>query len=151
MAWILDPSDEFARRQKYYEKKHSRELQAVLANLDFYVASLNNGVLPHQIKSGFIHTEGQGVVAIDQKGQGKNLAQARLYVYAELETETLHIVTLGDKRSQRDDLRTCRNYVESLRKAREQAPPRLNLEQESSATHEEEVQQRAGDGQGDVG
>ena len=147
---MLDPSDEFARRQRHYEKKHPRELQAVRVNLVFCIESLNNGVPPHQINSGFIHTEGQGVVAIDQKGQGKNLAQTRLYLYAEVETQTLHIITLGDKKSQREDIRTCRNYVESLRKARELAQTQQTEIEESNANHEKNVQEYDGDGPGDV-
>jgi hypothetical protein len=113
--WKLQPMEEYGRRHKRYEKDHPRELQAVLDNLDTYFRSLEAGVKPLQIKHGFMHHEPLGVVAIDQKGGGKNLAQTRLYVYPEPETETLHVIALGDKRSQKADLGTCRAFVSELR------------------------------------
>jgi hypothetical protein len=100
-------------------KDHPRELQAVLDNLDTYFKSLEAGVKPLQIKHGFMHSEPLGAVAIDQKGGGKSLAQTRLYVYPEPETETLHLITLGDKQSQKDDIATCRTFVTELRKESE--------------------------------
>jgi hypothetical protein len=114
--WKLVPTDEYERRHKRYEKNHPRELLAVLDNLDTYFKSLEAGVKPPQIKHGFMHSEPLGVVAIDQKGGGKNLAQTRLYVYPDTEAETLYVMTLGDKRSQKADIATCRTFVTELRK-----------------------------------
>jgi hypothetical protein len=59
------------------------------------------------------------VVAIDQKGEGKNLAQTRLYVFPDLETETLYLITLGDKQSQKADIAACRTFVTGLREGRQ--------------------------------
>src|SRR4051794_15687256 len=109
--WKLQDVDEYRRRHRRYEKDHPRELRAVMDNLDTFFKSLESGVKPLQIKHGFLHNEPQGVVAIDQKGGGKDLAQTRLYVYPDLETETLFLITLGDKRSQKNDLTTCRTFV----------------------------------------
>jgi hypothetical protein len=117
--WKLAPTDEYQRRHKRYVKDNPRELQAVLDNLDTYFKSLEAGVKPLQISHGFMHNEPLGVVAIDQKGGGKSLAQTRLYVYPEPETETLFVITLGDKRSQKADIATCRDFVTELRKERQ--------------------------------
>ena len=68
-----------------------------------------------------MHNEPLGVVAIDQKGGGRNLAETRLYVYADVTTETLHVITLGDKRSQKNDIATCQTFVNELRKGRQDA------------------------------
>jgi hypothetical protein len=114
--WQLIPTAEYQRRHKRYEKDHPRELQAVLSNLDTYKAALDAGTNPLQVRAGFIHPERRGVVAIDQKGGGPKLAQTRLYVYPETTTETLYVLTLGDKRSQRDDIKYCHWFVEQLRK-----------------------------------
>lgn len=92
-----------------------RELRAVLNNLDTYFKTLLRGVNPLQIKYGFMHPEPLGVVAIDQKGGGAALRQARLYAYPELEPELLHLITLGDKGSQQADIAFCREYVLNLR------------------------------------
>ncbi len=66
-----------------------------------------------------MHQEPLGAVATDQKGGGKNLAQTRLYVYPDTETEILHLITLGDKRSQKDDIATCRSFINELGKERQ--------------------------------
>jgi hypothetical protein len=138
--WKLVTTDEYERRQRTYLKKHPRELQAVLDNLDTYFESLKTGTKALQIKHGFLHNEGQGVVAIDQKGGGSNLAQTRLYVYPSEEEEILYLLTLGDKGSQREDIRTSHGHVGQLRKKEQD-------------THEEPEasQQRHGDGPGNDG
>src|SRR5437868_793450 len=96
--WTLVRTPEWDRRRKNYEKKHQRELIAVLDNLDTFVRTLNHGVKPRDAKFGFIHPEPLGVLAIDQKGGGPNLAQTRLYVYPDEEHHALHILTLGEKK-----------------------------------------------------
>ena len=124
--WTLAPTGEYQRRHKRDVKDHPRELQAVLDNLDTYFKSLEAGVKPLQIKHGFMHNEPLGVVAIDQKGGGKNLAQTRLYLYPETETGLLHVITLGDKHSQKDDIATCRTFVTELRKGRQDTDEEAN-------------------------
>jgi transcriptional regulator with XRE-family HTH domain len=79
--WAIETTENYERCHKRYRKDHPRELQAVLDNLDTYFQSLVAGVKPLQIRHGFMHNEPLGVVAIDQKGGGKNLAQTRLYVF----------------------------------------------------------------------
>lgn len=90
-------------------------MRSVLVNLGTYFAALQHGVKPLQIRYGFMHTEPLGVIAIDQRGGGANLAQTRLYVYADADERVLHLITLGDKRSQKEDIKTCRSYVLELR------------------------------------
>ena len=127
--WTLESTDEFCRRRKRYEKDHPNELRAVLDNLDTYVLSIQAGAPPLVRAFGFIHTEPMGVIAIDQKGGGKALAQTRLYVYPDPKTKVLYAVTLGDKRSQRADIQFCREFVASVR------------EEESGSNEQEEPAQ----------
>jgi hypothetical protein len=114
--WELEATEEFGRRQKRYEKKHPRELVAVLDNLDTYFKAIQSGLRPRQINFGFVHLEPNGAIAIDQRGGGTNLAQTRLYVYANEDTCTLTLVTLGDKRSQTDDISVVKRFIAELRK-----------------------------------
>ena len=116
--WSVAPSDDYLRRHKRYEKKHSRELAAVLDNLDTFLTALREGAKVQQVKAGFLHPEPLGVLAIDHKGGGKALAETRLYVYPDEDGEVLHIITLGDKRSQADDIGLCREFVAELRKTK---------------------------------
>jgi hypothetical protein len=113
--WTLEWTDEFRRRYSRYEKNNPRELRAVLDNLDTYVLSIQAGAHPLVRAFGFVHTEPMGVIAIDQKGGGKALAQTRLYVYPDAKAKVLYAVTLGDKRSQSADIQFCREFVASVR------------------------------------
>jgi len=114
--WALQKTDDYERRHRWYEKKRRSELTAVLDNPDTYFKTRVAGVKPLQIKAGFIHSEPLGVMAIDQRGGGRNLAETRLYVYPDVESEILYVITLGDKNSQRQDLALCREFVTDLRK-----------------------------------
>jgi hypothetical protein len=113
--WELEPTDEYERRLKWFARKRRRESQAVLDNLATYLEALRSGAKPQHRPFGFMHAEGYGVWAIDQKGGGGNLAQTRLYVYPDAEKEILHLITLGDKGSQQEDIKTCSNFVAILK------------------------------------
>lgn len=116
--WDLEPSEEFRRRVKRFTKDHPRELKACLDNLDTVQGALREGANPQKLPFGFLHIEQHGVLALDQKGGGKALAQTRLYVYLDRETQTIHLITLGDKGSQRADIKFSSEFVESLNKGK---------------------------------
>jgi len=90
------------------------------AHLETYFQSLQSGCKPLQVSHGFMHTETHGAVALDARGLKPKGAQTRLYVYPDVETETLWLITIGDKVSQRDDNSTCREWIVGLREARQQ-------------------------------
>lgn len=112
--WNFKPTSEFGRRFKRYEKNRPRELEAVLDNLGVVQENLLQGGNPQKLPYGFIHIEPRGVVAIDQKGGGKSLAETRLYVYLDRDEQIIHLITLGDKTTQKADVKTSSDYVEGL-------------------------------------
>jgi hypothetical protein len=112
--WKIKTTDEYQRRLKQFQKKRPRELAAVLDNLDTYHKALIGGTRPKQAVFGFVHAEPLDIVALDQKGGGASLAQTRLYVYPDAAREILYIITLGDKKSQNDDIATCKDFVKKL-------------------------------------
>ena len=112
--WSPDPTAEFEKQYRWYEKKRPNELRAVLDNLDTYLKALQNGTNPAQAKFGFIHPEPKGVLAIDQKGGGGKLKQTRLYVFPDPTEMVVHLITLGDKKSQKDDIQFSGEFVDSL-------------------------------------
>lgn len=113
--WQAVPTSGYRGCLKHYAKKHRRELLAMLDNLDTYLQTLRSGVKPLQIRHGFTHAETHGAVAIDQKGAVGKVAQHRLYVYPDADTEILYLIAIGDKASQRDDNATCRELIVALR------------------------------------
>jgi hypothetical protein len=121
--WTAHPSDEYSKRQKKLEKRHLRELQAVLANAQRYLQALQQGTKPKQIQGGWIHPEPHDVVALDQRGGhkkdggknlGRGLVEMRLYVYPQLAQEILHLITLGLKDTQTIDIKYSTEYVQQL-------------------------------------
>ena len=120
--WTLVKTDEYERRHKRFEKKRPRELAAVLDNLDTFFTALKAGAKPQQIRLGCIHAEPHGVLALDQKGGGKNLAQTRLYIYPDSDSEVVYVITLGGKDTQAEDIKLCGEFVEQLRKKTPHTP-----------------------------
>ena len=113
LNWNIEFTDEFARALKRYQKKRPNELSAVLNNLDTYFETLKLVGTPLQVKAGFIHNEPNGIIAVDQKGGGQKgtLKQTRLYVFPDTEKGILHLLTIGDKQSQKQDIKNCREKV----------------------------------------
>lgn len=117
MEWRIEPTDTYERAHKYYEKKHPIELRAVLDNLDRYWVAIANGVHPQFVVAGYIHDEGKGVRALDQRGSKGKLKQTRLYVYPDVETKIIYLITIGDKHSQRQDIKQSTDFVVKLKGA----------------------------------
>ncbi len=117
VIWQIEPSSQWPKDQKWYEKKRPREIAAVLHNLQRYLDQLNAAPNARVVQGGYLHHEPHGVVAVDQKGGGANLPETRLYTFADPETKTLHLITVGDKNSQSEDIKFCSDFVKSLRKS----------------------------------
>ena len=118
--WALQRGKSLKRRLKKFEKKHRNEVKAIFDNLDTYMVSLNQGVKPMQLfQHRFVHNESNGIHAIDQTPVKKGALALRLYVYPDEETQTVFVLTLGDKSSQSRDVQVCLQIVRDLRKGRE--------------------------------
>lgn len=72
-----------------------------------------------------MRSEPVGVLAIDQSGPGKGarLVPLRLYVYPDETDKVLHIIGLGDKSTQKDDIKQSSEFVKGLLRGKEQTPP----------------------------
>jgi hypothetical protein len=116
MPWILLKSAFFDNRFKRFEKKHLKEAEAVLNNLDTYFKTLESGVNPVNVNAGFIHHEPEGIKAIDQKGGKGQLMQTRLYIYPDAATMILHVISIGTKVDQKSDIKECQDYIRPLKK-----------------------------------
>ena len=116
--WKMESTEKYLCKYKEYSKDHLRELAAMIDNLKTYFNSLSNGVNPLQMNDGFIHNERQGIYAIDQKGGGQKmkLQQTRLYIYPDVSSKKLFLLTIGDKHSQnKQDIPFCKEFVKDLR------------------------------------
>ena len=121
--WELAMTDSFERDQKHYRKKRPRELAAVLVNLQRYLALLKQSPNAKAVvPAGFLHAEPAGVVAIDQRGGGPGLQETRLYTFPEDKTQSLWLITIGNKAEQSDDIQFCRKFVASLIENQDEPP-----------------------------
>jgi len=149
--WDLYEADEYRPCYRYYEKKRPRELEAVLVNLQTYHRALVAGTNPAQVPFRFVHQERfHGLVAIDQKGKGPNLAQTRLYVFPDTRAKCLHLLRIGDKNTQTEDLKHCRIYIERLLK-RDEGDHEQAKREAAKGDHERTTQERPRDGPQRVG
>ena len=125
--WEIEQHDGFGKRLKDFQKRHRQELANALDNADTFLKALRAGSRPAQIKRGFIHPEPKGVLAFDQSGDGKHLKAIRLYTYPDEDTETVHFITLGDKSTQKEDIKVSSGFVEGLlRSKRTEAQEKQN-------------------------
>ena len=112
--WKAQPEAEYERRAKKWPKKHQREFVAMHDNLDTFLGALNRGAKLGQFTFGFIHPEPRGVLAIDQKGGGAGLKESRLYTYPNDTSQIVHLITLGDKSTQKADIQYASEFVDDL-------------------------------------
>jgi hypothetical protein len=76
---------------------------------------LNQSKNAKAVQAGFLHHEPKGVVAIDQKAGGQGLQETRLYTYAVEESKELHLITIGNKNRQSEDIKLASDFVDALR------------------------------------
>lgn len=114
VMYDLRPTVEYEKLLRKWPKKHRRELLAMLHNLSTVHQTLNTGVPPLRLCFGFLHHEPLNIKAVDQKGGGAGLKECRLYFFADEGTKTLHLLTIGDKSSQSEDIDNCKHFVGSL-------------------------------------
>lgn len=109
--WSIAPTTQWEKDRKFYDKKHSRELDAVLNNLNRYLPLLNCAPNAKSVVAGYLHPEPGGVVAIDQKAGGPNLQETRMYTYPDEAEKVLYLITIGNKNEQHDDIQFSKGFV----------------------------------------
>ncbi len=119
LKWKLEITDKFERAFKRYEKKEPKILKAILSNFDKYAYSLEEHGSPQKITAGFIHNEPHGVKAIDQKGGKEKLKETRLYIYPDTTKNTIHLITIGDKKTQTKDIKFCTKCIKEIKERKE--------------------------------
>ena len=122
--WEVEKAAGFDNQYKKFVKRHENEASAAMSNLETYLAVLqetNNAQAANQ--QPFVHSEPEGMVAIDQRGAKRNtnkktgkLKATRLYVYAAVINQTVYLLGIGDKDSQKQDIETCRKKARQIKR-----------------------------------
>ncbi len=119
--WGLAKAEGFENSYKKFSRKHGAEASAVMANLETAFAILNETNNVQAVRElNFARKEPDGILALDSRGAkrkrtGTKLKATRLYVYAAEIDSTLHLLRVGDKDSQAQDLKTCRKMVRKIK------------------------------------
>ena len=122
--WTIKWYGDATSRKKSIIKKNEHETLNVLDNLDTLHIALCAGTKPEQLKNlRFVRSEPSGILAIDQRGPGKGtrMKQLRLYVYPDESDAVLHVMTFGNKSTQKEDIRLCKGTVAEIVKQKAKA------------------------------
>ncbi len=107
---------EWAERSRFkeYNRKHPREYAACFVNLEKLIGLLRRFECVNAFQIGFLRSERQGVYRIGQTGV-KHARETRLYVHIDEGSRSVHVLTIGGKDSQSDDIRRCHETARKLK------------------------------------
>ena len=98
-----------------YAKKHSAEATSCFKNLNRLLTALNDGMTLQQCTFGFLGSEGHDVYRIAQT-KVANAHETRLYIYIAITEKDVHVLTMGDKQSQPEDIKWCHETARKIQK-----------------------------------
>lgn len=128
MSWRSLRDAKFEKRVGELVKKYRCEAMNAVLNLNAYMGALNEGANPTDlVKEPYVHNERDGVYALDQRGPvPKAKAQIRLYVWPDTDepldegqSRTVHVITMGTKDTQKQDIIDSKDFKASTQKRQE--------------------------------
>lgn len=114
IMWVVkrDLADE--NRFKKYAKKHRAEVVSCAKNLEDLEKFLNDGgTLQQAMTFGYFGSEGNDVYRIGQTGV-RSAKETRLYIYAKIIGPEIQVLTIGDKSTQKEDIKNCKAKAKIL-------------------------------------
>ena len=112
--WIIRSDYADKNRFKRYNKKHRNEVRSCTENLEHLTKFLNDGgTLQQAMTFGFFGSEGNDVYRIGQT-KVKGARETRLYIYARIIGPDIQVLTIGDKSTQKEDVKNCKAKAKIL-------------------------------------
>ena len=112
--WVVKNDYADKNRFKKYMKKHHDEVASCATNLERLQQFLNNGgTLQQAMTFGYFGSEGNDVYRIGQTCL-KSARETRLYIYAKIAGPEIQVLTIGDKSTQKEDIKNCKAKVKIL-------------------------------------
>ena len=113
--WSINTTFAAKKQFEKFNKHHPREFDSLFANLDKIFLLLRDGNKVGAFHVNFFRSEGDGLYRIGQTGVSHAL-ESRLYIYPDPETRILHVLGIGGKAQQQDDIATAKKHIETIRK-----------------------------------
>jgi hypothetical protein len=113
--WHIDTAHASQGKFKKFASRYRREYASLFANLEKILALLRAGHKLGSFQVGFFRSEGQGVYRIGQTGV-PSAKESRLYVFPAEEQRIMHVLTIGAKEGQTDDINEAHRIARSLKK-----------------------------------
>jgi hypothetical protein len=102
---------------KRFSSNHEKEYVSCFVNLYRIIRLLNSGIKLQIVISqcSFFRSEGNGLFRIGQSGV-KAAKETRLYVYSDEEEKTIHILSIGTKETQQNDIISAKNTIKEIKR-----------------------------------
>jgi hypothetical protein len=112
--WVV--RTDYASKAKFerFFRSYSREYASVFANLDKIQQLLNSGNKIGGFHVGFFRPESDGVHRIGQTGV-ESAKETRLYIYPDDKNRVIHVLGIGTKDGQQDDINEAKQIVGKIR------------------------------------
>ena len=114
LLWQLEYTSEFGRTLKRYQKKHREAIAQLMSNFEKVHEALNLGCKPQSLTTKHIHSESQGILAVDQRGGKGKTKELRLYIWPCTSNSTIYVLKIGEKNRQSEDIEWCKNCVTKI-------------------------------------
>ena len=120
--WPFQHCANFDKQEREFEKKYTVILARLRTNLAYVRGILQISDNPRNIAHyGKVHNEGNGLYAVDQRGEKPKLREARLYFYPDFEDEILYILGIGFKETQEADILRYHKCIRTVQKETDNA------------------------------
>lgn len=115
----IEPVEGFNEKLKSFRKRYPREVSVLFHNLKRYIKAIEGLSDIKSFRAGYLHPEGNGIVAIGQSSADKRLgvlAETRLYIHVRIRNDTVFLLTIGNKQSQQQDIQTSKKHITELKR-----------------------------------
>jgi hypothetical protein len=116
--WKSAPApNDLPSKFKRFSSNHEKEYVSCFTNLNRIIRLLNAGFKLQTVinQCSFFRSEGNGLFRIGQSGV-KAAKETRLYVYPDEEEKTIHILSIGTKETQQNDIISAKSAIKEIRK-----------------------------------
>lgn len=112
--WTIEYNEAGKKDFRKYEQKHRCEFAACFRNLErLRTQFLDKGKVFGGIDVGYLHNEKHGMYAIGQTGVA-HAKETRLYIYPDSIRKVIHVLLIGDKDSQANDIERAHELAKDI-------------------------------------